>query len=160
MFFNGLQHYYYVWFLPVLIFQFLFVCYIVALNKGRGLKFCVGFRVQQTPEENQRTYQPKQSQYNKKDEDNSSKTQNDKNQQVSSKKIRQLMTLSDVATFLGGFHWKIKFHSNITKFTPSSMLNQSFNMHNVVKNRKQYYMHWSFDLVVQEIIHQKLSPKS
>ena len=49
------------------------------LNKGRGSKFCIGSRVRQTPEEGQRTYQPKRCEYTNKDEDNSSKIQNDKN---------------------------------------------------------------------------------
>ena len=48
------------------------------LNKGRGLKFRVGCRIQQeAPEKDQRTYQPKRCEYNNKDEDNSSKTLND-----------------------------------------------------------------------------------
>ena len=49
------------------------------LNKGGGLKFCVGSRVRQTPEEGRRTYRPKHSEYNNKDEDNSPKTLNNKN---------------------------------------------------------------------------------
>ena len=49
------------------------------LNKGRGLKFCVGSQVrQETPEEGRRTYQPKCCEYNNKDKDNSPKTLNDK----------------------------------------------------------------------------------
>ena len=49
------------------------------LNKGWGLKFYVGFRVQQDiPEEGQRIYRPKYCEYNNKDEDNSPKTLNDK----------------------------------------------------------------------------------
>ncbi len=43
-------------------------------NKGRSLKFCVGSRVRQTPEEGWRTYQPKCCGNNNKDEDNSPKT--------------------------------------------------------------------------------------
>ena len=49
------------------------------LDKGRGPKFRVGFRVQQAPEENRRTNQPKRCKYNSKDEDKSPKTLNDKN---------------------------------------------------------------------------------
>ena len=48
-------------------------------NKGRSSKFRVGYRVQQTPEEGRRTYQPKCCGNNNKDEDNSPKTLNDKN---------------------------------------------------------------------------------
>ena len=50
-------------------------------NKGRSLKFCEGSRVRQTPEEGRRTYRPKCCENNNKDEDNSPKTLNDKNQQ-------------------------------------------------------------------------------
>ena len=53
-------------------------------NKGRNS------RVRQTPEEGQRTYQPKRCGNNNKDEDNSSKTLNDKNHQASFQKFRQL----------------------------------------------------------------------
>ena len=45
-------------------------------NKGHSLKFRVGSRVQQTPEEGWRTYRPKCCGNNDKDED---KTLNDKN---------------------------------------------------------------------------------
>ena len=47
-------------------------------NKGRSSNFHVGSRVQQTPEEGQRTYRPKRCGNNNKDEDNSPKTLNDK----------------------------------------------------------------------------------
>ena len=40
------------------------------LNKGRGSKFRVGFRVRQTPEEGRRTYRPKRCEYNNKNEEN------------------------------------------------------------------------------------------
>ena len=53
-------------------------------NKGCSLKFHVGFRVWQTPEEDQRTYRPKHYGNNNKDEDNSPKTLNDKNHHASS----------------------------------------------------------------------------
>ena len=59
------------------------------LNKGCGLKFCVGSHVQQeTPEEGQRTHQPKYCEYNNKDKDNIPKTLNDKNHQALSQKFR------------------------------------------------------------------------
>ncbi len=48
-------------------------------NKGRSSKFRKGSRVRQTPEEGRRTYRPKRRGNNNKDEDNSSKTLNDKN---------------------------------------------------------------------------------
>ena len=47
-------------------------------NKGRSSKFRVGYRVQQTPEDGRRTYQPKHCGNNNKDEDNSLKAHNDK----------------------------------------------------------------------------------
>ena len=49
-----------------------------------------GSGVRQTPEEGRRTYRPKRCGNNNKDEDNSPKTLNDKNQQASSQKFRQL----------------------------------------------------------------------
>ena len=52
-------------------------------------KFCIGFWVQQIPEEGQRTYQPKHCGNNNKDKDNSQKTPHDKNHQVSSQKFWQ-----------------------------------------------------------------------
>ena len=58
-------------------------------NKGRSSKFCEGSRVRQTPEEARRTYRPKRCGNNNKDEDNSPKNLNDKNQQASSQKFRQ-----------------------------------------------------------------------
>ena len=48
--------------------------------KGRSSKFREGSRVRQTPEEGRRTYRPKRCGNNHKDEDNSPKTLNDKNQ--------------------------------------------------------------------------------
>ena len=47
-------------------------------NKGRSSKFRAGSRVRQTPEEG-RIYRPKRYGNNNKDEDNSTKTLNDKN---------------------------------------------------------------------------------
>ena len=61
------------------------------LNKGRGSMFRVGSRVrEETPEECRRKHRPKRCEYNNKDEDNSTKTLNDKNHQASSPKFRQL----------------------------------------------------------------------
>ena len=57
-------------------------------NKGRSSKFREGSRVRQTPEEDRRTYRPKLGEKNNKDEDNSPKPLNDKNQQASSQKFR------------------------------------------------------------------------
>ena len=59
-------------------------------NKGRSSKFREGFRIRQTPEEGRRTYRSKRCGNNNKDEDNSPKTLNDKNQQASFQKFRQL----------------------------------------------------------------------
>ena len=59
-------------------------------NKGRSSKFREGSRVRQTPED-WRTYRPKGCGNNNKDEDNSPKTLNDKNQQASSQTFRQLI---------------------------------------------------------------------
>ena len=59
-------------------------------NKGRSSKFREGSRVRQTPEEGRRTYQLKRCENNNKDEDNSPKNLNDKNQQASSQKFTQL----------------------------------------------------------------------
>ena len=61
------------------------------LNKRYASKFRVGSRVlQETPEEDRRTHRPKRCEYNNKDEDNRSKTLNNKNHQASSEKFRQL----------------------------------------------------------------------
>ena len=57
-------------------------------KKGRSWKFREGSRVRQTPEEGRRTYRPKRCRNNNKDEDNSPKNLNDKNQQASSQKFR------------------------------------------------------------------------
>ena len=62
-------------------------------NKGRNSKFREGSRVRQTPEEGWRTYRPKHCGNNNKDEDNSLKTLNDKNQQASSQTLRQLISV-------------------------------------------------------------------
>ena len=55
--------------------------------KGRSSKFREGSRVRQTPEEGRRTYRPKCSGNNNKDEDNSPKALHDKNYQASSQKF-------------------------------------------------------------------------
>ena len=62
-------------------------------SKGRSSKFREGSRVRQTLEEGRRTYWPKRcgNNNNNKDEDNSPKNLNDKNQQASSQKFRQLI---------------------------------------------------------------------
>ena len=59
-------------------------------NKGRSSKFREGSRVRQTPEEGWLTYRPKCCGNNNKDEDNCPKTHNDKYNQASSQKFRQL----------------------------------------------------------------------
>ena len=59
-------------------------------NKGCSSKFREGSRVRQTPEEGRRTYRPKRCGNNNKDEENSPKNLNDKNQRASSQKFRQL----------------------------------------------------------------------
>ena len=59
-------------------------------NKVRSSKFREGSRFRQTPEEDRRTYWTKRCGNNNKDEDNSPKTLNDKNQRASSQKFRQL----------------------------------------------------------------------
>ena len=51
-------------------------------NKGRSSKFRVVSQVQQTPEEDQRTYQPKPCGNSNKDEDNNPQTFNDKNSSI------------------------------------------------------------------------------
>ena len=62
-------------------------------NKGRSSKFREGSWVRQTPEEGRRTYRLKRCGNIYKDEDNSPKTFNDKNQQDSSQKFRQLICI-------------------------------------------------------------------
>ena len=58
-------------------------------KEGHSSKFREGSWVQQKPEEGWRTYLRKRCGNNNKDEDNSPKTLNDKNQQASSQKFRQ-----------------------------------------------------------------------
>ena len=62
-------------------------------KKGHSSKFCEGSRVRQTPEEGRRMYRPKRCENTNKDEDNSPKTLNDKNQLVSSQKFRHLRSI-------------------------------------------------------------------
>ena len=59
-------------------------------NKGRSSKFREGSQVRLTPEEGRMTYRLKRCGNNNKDEDNSPKTLNDKNQQALCQKFRQL----------------------------------------------------------------------
>ena len=68
-------------------------------NKGRSSKFREGSRVRQALEQGRRTYQPKRC--GNKDEDNSPKNLNDKNQQALSQKFRQLISLRGVLAFIG-----------------------------------------------------------
>ena len=63
-------------------------------NKGSSLMFCVSSRVQQTPEEGRRIYQPKHCGNYNKDEDNRLKIINDKNHQALYQKFRQLMSVT------------------------------------------------------------------
>ena len=56
-------------------------------NKGRSSKFREGSRVRQTPEEGRRTYRPKRWGNNNKDEDNSPKNLNDKNNGLLSRRL-------------------------------------------------------------------------
>ena len=61
-------------------------------NKGRSSKFCVGYRVRQKPEEGRGTYRPKRC--GNKNEDNISKTLNEKNHQASSEKFKLIHFLN------------------------------------------------------------------
>ena len=87
-------------------------------NKGRSSKFREGSRVRQTPEEGQKTYRPKRCGNNNKDEDNSSKNFNDKNQQASSQKFRQL---DEILTEV----WKSKKFDDILIGLCDAVYNQS-----------------------------------
>ena len=60
-------------------------------NKGRSSKFHEGSRVRQVTKEGRRTYQLKRCGNNNKDEDNSPKTLNDKNQLLESFVIQVLI---------------------------------------------------------------------
>ena len=55
----------------------------IRIGNPRGFNKGEGSRVRQTPEEGWRTYQPKRCGNNNKDEDNSTKTLNDKKQKNS-----------------------------------------------------------------------------
>ena len=86
-------------------------------NKGRSSKFREGSRVRQTPEEGRRTYRLKRCENNNKDEDNSLKNLNVKNQQASSQKFRQLKHFS-FKFFLFLLERKnVKFLQSKKKFT-------------------------------------------
>ena len=89
-------------------------------NKGRSSKFREGSRVRQTPEEGRRTYWPKRCGNNNKDEDNSLKTLNDKNQQALSQKFRHQISREDVRRIRSTLVWK-KYHPY---FKLSSEFNQ------------------------------------
>ena len=65
-------------------------------NKGRSSKFHEGSRVRQTPEEDRRTYRLKRCGNNNKDEDNITKTLNDKN---SKKKLATVVEGNQKALF-------------------------------------------------------------
>ena len=68
--------------------------YPCGLNKGFGLRFCVGSWVwDDTPEESQRAYRPKCCEYNNADEDNSLNILSGKNYQASAPKFRQIIIL-------------------------------------------------------------------
>ena len=69
-------------------------------NKGRSSKFREGSQVRQTPEEGRWMYRPKRCGNNNKNEDNSPKTLNDKNQQASSQKFRQRKMINIKKPFL------------------------------------------------------------
>ena len=92
-------------------------------NKGRSSKFREGSRVQQTPEEGWRTYQPKRCGNNNKDEDNSPKTLNDKNHRASSQKFRQLILQST----LRGNSYIFQLSNSILKTYSSSLFVRKFN---------------------------------
>ena len=64
-------------------------------NKERTSKFCVGSQIRQTSEEGWRTYQLKRCGTNNKDEDNSTKTLNDKKKQICSLVIKGEMSFRD-----------------------------------------------------------------
>ena len=69
-------------------------------NEGRSSKFREGSRVRQTPKEDRRTYRPKRCGNNNKDEDNSPKILNDKNQQASSQKSRYIFIKKCIRSLL------------------------------------------------------------
>ena len=102
-------------------------------NKGRSSKFREGSRVRQTPEEGRRIYQPKRLGNNNKDEDNSPKILNDKNQQASAQKFRQLEVhylfkkLISIVTLhqKNGVNWLFYIVKNFT-FSGASLANGIF----------------------------------
>ena len=61
---------------------------IYLIHVGRNSVY--SSRVQESPEEGRRTHQPKRSEYNNKDEDDSPRTLTDKIHRASSQKFRQL----------------------------------------------------------------------
>ena len=87
-------------------------------NKGRSSKFREGSQVWQTLEEGRRAYRPKHCGNNNKDEDNSSKTLDDKYHQASSQKFRQLI-LPENTTFFSVNHFsntKLSRFITLTQF--------------------------------------------
>ena len=83
---------------------------LCGFNKGRSSKFCEGSRVWQRSKEGRRIYWPKRCRNNNKDENNRPKTLNDKNQQASSQKFRQLkphyqMQLNVLSWILNSFKY-------------------------------------------------------
>ena len=79
-------------------------------NKGRTPKFRKVSQVRQTPEEGRRTYQLKRCGNNNKDEDNSSKTLNDKNHQALSPKFKLIYWLANLPGTILCLNFK-KLHS-------------------------------------------------
>ena len=84
-------------------------------NKGRSSKFRESTRVRQTPEEGRRTFRPKHCGNNNKDEDNSPKNLNDKNQQASSQKFRQLINRASFTILIFAFKLRIYAKLNCLK---------------------------------------------
>ena len=88
-------------------------------NKGGSSKFHEGSWVRQTPEDGWRTYQLKRCENNNKDEDNSPKTLNDKNQQASFQKFRQLK--KSFFTWTSKRKWEIQqFHEILITATDTA----------------------------------------
>ena len=86
-------------------------------NKGHSSKFHVGSRVQQTPEEGRRTYQPKRCGNNDEDEDNSPKTLNNKKKTLHYFKMTYLTIVeTSTVTTTFGQDWSLtngySYHHN------------------------------------------------
>ena len=108
-------------------------------NKGRSSKFPDGSRVRQTPEEGRRTYRAKRYRNNNKDEDNSPKTLNDKNQQVFYyHKIQNIIVLISKKQKRRDFYiLEKKLDGNYTRML-RAILNKSWQQH---PTRHQLYGH-------------------